>query len=60
MKYIPEGPLYELWLEESLEINTSFEKKAEQLPFVIKFYWNMKVNVFIRETPFLAKKKDTY
>ncbi|KAI9356894.1 hypothetical protein BD770DRAFT_443995 [Pilaira anomala] len=54
-KYIPEGPLYELWLEESLEIKiSSFKEKDEQLPAVIKFYWTMKK--LIEETVETIKK----
>ncbi|KAI8087485.1 hypothetical protein BDF21DRAFT_437516 [Thamnidium elegans] len=42
MRYIPEGPLYELWLEQNYTINPSFDERAEQVPFTIKFYWTLK------------------
>jgi hypothetical protein len=44
LKYIKEGPAYELWLEETLDINPRFDKAADQLPQVLSFYWKLKVN----------------
>lgn len=42
MRCVPEGPAYELWLEQSLDIDTSFGQRAQQVPFTIKFYWTLK------------------
>lgn len=44
LKYIKEGPVYELWLEETFDINPRFDKAADQLPQVLSFYWKLKVN----------------
>ncbi|EIE90517.1 hypothetical protein RO3G_15228 [Rhizopus delemar RA 99-880] len=46
MKFVQEGPAYELWLEGAHEINTSFEEKVEQLPKAITFFWMMKAMPF--------------
>lgn len=45
MKFVQEGPAYELWLEGAHEINTSFEEKVEQLPKAITFFWMMKASI---------------
>ncbi|KAG1468126.1 hypothetical protein G6F56_004025 [Rhizopus delemar] len=42
MRHVPEGPLYELWLEKNYTINPSFDERAEQVPYTIKFYWSLK------------------
>ncbi|CAO3660636.1 unnamed protein product [Rhizopus stolonifer] len=48
LEYIKKGPAYELWLEEALDINTKFDKAAEQLPQVLNFYW--KTKCLLRQT----------
>lgn len=42
LKYILEGPLYEIWLERSLEIKPEFQKRMEFLPELNSFgcIWN--------------------
>ncbi|KAG1050889.1 hypothetical protein G6F43_006868 [Rhizopus delemar] len=42
LKYIKEGPAYELWLEEAFDTDTKFGKAVEQLPQALNFYWKMK------------------
>ncbi|KAI8351191.1 hypothetical protein EDC96DRAFT_447990 [Choanephora cucurbitarum] len=42
LHYVEEGPLYELWLEASLELYTRFEDAIEHLPKAITFFWKMK------------------
>ncbi|CAO3677654.1 unnamed protein product [Rhizopus stolonifer] len=54
MRFVEEGPAYELWLEKEHQIKTSFEEKIEQLPESINFFWIMKcllqqTEVIIRE-----------
>lgn len=56
MRYVLEGPLYELLLEQSHTINPSFDEKAEQVPFTVKFYWTLKVNISKRGSSFRLKK----
>ncbi|KAI8385676.1 hypothetical protein BD560DRAFT_168056 [Blakeslea trispora] len=42
LRYVEESPLYELWLEASLELCTRFEDAIEHLPKPIAFFWKMK------------------
>ncbi|KAG1560891.1 hypothetical protein G6F49_002300 [Rhizopus delemar] len=42
LKYIVEGPAYELWLEGRLDINPRFGSKVAELPKIISFYWLLK------------------
>ncbi|CAO3704074.1 unnamed protein product [Rhizopus stolonifer] len=42
LKYIVEGPAYELWLEGRLDINPKFVNKVAELPKIINFYWLLK------------------
>ncbi|CAO3617236.1 unnamed protein product, partial [Mucor hiemalis] len=42
LRHIPEGPVYELWLEQKYEIDPSFDERAEQVPLSVKFYWALK------------------
>lgn len=56
MRHVPEGPLCELWLEQTYTINPSFDERAEQVPYTIKFYWTFKVNISNRGS-LLGKKK---
>jgi hypothetical protein len=47
IKYIPEAEIYDLWLEQTLSIEGRFEDRMEFIPCLVKFYWNLKVNVLI-------------
>jgi hypothetical protein len=38
LRFAPEGPAYELWLEQSYVISPEFNKRAEQIPLAIRFY----------------------
>ncbi|KAG1144359.1 hypothetical protein G6F37_007464 [Rhizopus arrhizus] len=42
MRHVPEGTVYELWLEQNYTINPSFDERVEQVPLTIKFYWTLK------------------
>ncbi|KAI8359802.1 hypothetical protein BD560DRAFT_405287 [Blakeslea trispora] len=42
LRYVPEGPVYELWLEQSYTMDPSFDERADQVPIMIKFYWTLK------------------
>ncbi|KAI7890293.1 uncharacterized protein EV154DRAFT_538429 [Mucor mucedo] len=42
LRFVVEGPAYELWLEGRLDINPNFECKLEQPPKFVKFYWLLK------------------
>ncbi|ORE04340.1 hypothetical protein BCV72DRAFT_211501 [Rhizopus microsporus var. microsporus] len=42
IKYIREWPLFELWLEQSLEIKPGFDNRLEQVLYSIEFYWSIK------------------
>ncbi|CEG78388.1 hypothetical protein RMATCC62417_13005 [Rhizopus microsporus] len=42
LKYIKDGPAYELWLEKVFDINPKFGKSVEQLPQALSFYWKLK------------------
>jgi hypothetical protein len=44
LRYVEEGPAYELWLEGDLDLDTKFDKAVEQLPKALNFYWTMKVS----------------
>ncbi|RCH85583.1 hypothetical protein CU097_003178, partial [Rhizopus azygosporus] len=48
IKYIPEGPLFEPWLEQSLRIKPYFDNRLEQVPDSMRFYWA--INCLIEET----------
>ncbi|KAI7899275.1 uncharacterized protein BX663DRAFT_538130 [Cokeromyces recurvatus] len=38
LKYVKDGPIYELWLEGFLNIEPKFEDRFEMLPKMINFY----------------------
>ncbi|KAG1176736.1 hypothetical protein G6F46_002079 [Rhizopus delemar] len=42
LRFEPEGPVYELWLEDMLLIRPDIEDKLEALPAFINFFWNFK------------------
>lgn len=44
LRQVEEGPACELWLEESLDLDTKFDQVTEQLSKALNFYWKMKVN----------------
>ncbi|GAA5800857.1 hypothetical protein EDC94DRAFT_621123 [Helicostylum pulchrum] len=43
IRYVKDGPIYELWLKGCLNIQPKFEDKTEMLPETVKFYWMIKV-----------------
>lgn len=44
LRYVVDGPAYELWLETKLDINPSFDQRVEEIPRWITFYWSLKVS----------------
>jgi hypothetical protein len=42
MKLAPKGDIYDLWLEDSLDIKPYMGDKLESIPNIIQFYWKMK------------------
>jgi hypothetical protein len=50
LRYVQDGPAYELWLEEALNPDAKFDNKVEKLPQALHFYWKMKVNSKCRFT----------
>lgn len=47
LRFEPDGPLCELWLERSLTIDHQFDKKVEFLPSMISFFWSVSVSLLI-------------
>lgn len=47
LRFVPEGEIFELWLDTSLEIDPRFEKRDEILPAFINVYWTMLVSIMI-------------
>ena len=45
LRFEPEGPVYELWLEDMLLIKPDIEDKLEAMPAIINFFWNFKANI---------------
>ncbi|KAL9538744.1 hypothetical protein MBANPS3_010706 [Mucor bainieri] len=46
MRYVEEGPAYELWLEDVLNFKEKFEEREEMLPRAVSFWWLLKDLVF--------------
>ncbi|KAF1798589.1 hypothetical protein FB192DRAFT_1392267 [Mucor lusitanicus] len=42
MRYVEDGPAYELWLEDVLDIHVKFEEREEMLPRAVSFWWLLK------------------
>lgn len=42
MSFVPDESIYELWLEDILEIKPSIDDKLEAIPNFIQFYWKTK------------------
>ncbi|KAG1413349.1 hypothetical protein G6F59_010742 [Rhizopus arrhizus] len=45
LRFEPEGPVYELWLEDMLLIKPDIEDKLEAMPAIINFFWNFEANI---------------
>ncbi|KAG2203447.1 hypothetical protein INT47_008174 [Mucor saturninus] len=42
MSFVPDESIYELWLEDILEIKPSIDDRLEAIPNFIQFYWKTK------------------
>lgn len=56
LRYEHEGRAYELWLERKLVLQPEFEKRDEELPNFISFYWGMKV-IFTKKNDFCINEE---
>ncbi|KAI9481550.1 MAG: hypothetical protein EXX96DRAFT_608234 [Benjaminiella poitrasii] len=42
LRFEPKGPIFELWLEDTLHIKPDIDDKLDALPHFLKFFWSMK------------------
>ncbi|KAI7891202.1 uncharacterized protein EV154DRAFT_509002 [Mucor mucedo] len=42
LRFEPKGPIFELWLEDTLYIKPDIDDKLDALPRFLKFFWRMK------------------
>ncbi|KAG1146909.1 hypothetical protein G6F37_004431 [Rhizopus arrhizus] len=58
LRFEPKGPIFELWLEDTLYIKPDIDDKLDALPRFLKFFWGLKCRLAESILGFAQLKKD--